>query len=218
VHIIPSVIIHSILFSFFLWASILLTKSFFNIQLPEEWWSITIAILLIIFGATIFYLLGTALIVVIGTLLSAHFYEALTKHAIIYIHPVYKKMTPLERMRQRIKNTWRLLGWYSVIQFILLILNIIPLAVGPFSHIVLAYITTSLLIAWAFLDYTFDYYNLPFSKRKKWCIQNIGVVTGFGAAVFLFLLIPVLNFFVPSVAVISGALLFQSRQDANVVI
>jgi CysZ protein len=89
----------------------------------------------------------------------------------------------------------------------LLLLNLIP-GIGTVAYGILAGVVTLLFLAYDFLDHPLGRRRLPFGEKRKFMLRNFPSTIGFGGGVFIFLLVPVINFVVLPINAIGATLLF----------
>ena len=87
------------------------------------------------------------------------------------------------------------------------LLNLVPV-IGQILYVVLSFTLTILWLGMSFLDYTFARHAYKFGLKVRFVRQNVFAVFGFGLAVFVGVLIPVLNLVFLPVAVVGGTLLY----------
>ncbi len=99
------------------------------------------------------------------------------------------------------------IGFFLVLQFIVLLVWVIPV-VGAAIHAVLATIVTLWFLAAEFLDYPMERRKTSYRMRLLFCWNNRYEIFGFGSGVALCLFIPVVGFFSLPFAVVGGTLLY----------
>jgi len=104
---------------------------------------------------------------------------------------------------------WLLLGHAA-----LLALNLIP-AVGQLAWSVSAPLWTMAWVAAEYLDGPMTRHGYPFSAVRRVVWGRLGLCMGFGAAVYLILWVPILNFFFIPIAVIGGTLLYRGLRASG---
>lgn len=95
---------------------------------------------------------------------------------------------------------------------VLLPLNLIP-AVGSVAYLVLSSVWTMFWISVEHLSNPMARHLMPFSLVVKTLRKRLTLAFGFGAALYVLLWIPVLNFFLMPVAVVAGTLLYRRLLD-----
>lgn len=210
------VLLNALLFSFFLWGSWSLLHQALTASFPETWWgSLLMAILVVtVLGAILF--VGSAIFVFLGSIISAPFYDTIAQQVtresggMVVEHAWWQHIWP------SIKHGATKLWWYLLVQTGLIVMYIIPGAVGPIAFITLGFVATAFFLALDFLDFSFDFHGWTFQERRAWCMRNRGVVVGFGACIFIGLGIPFLNLFIPPIALVGSVLLFQELDSVEV--
>ena len=97
---------------------------------------------------------------------------------------------------------------------LLLPLNLIPVA-GSTAWSVLSVLWTMGWLAAEYLDTAMARHHYPFRAVRGAVLSRAGLCMGFGAAVYLLLWIPILNFFFIPLAIVSGTLLFRGLLAAG---
>lgn len=113
---------------------------------------------------------------------------------------------------ESLKHTLLRLGVMLLGVLVLLPLNLIP-AVGSVAYLVLSSIWSMFWISVEHLSNPMARHLMPFSLVVKTLRRRSALAFGFGAAVYLLLWIPVLNFFLMPVAVVAGTLLYRRLLD-----
>lgn len=203
------VLVNALLFALFLFGVVTAFRGVFASANPGNWWqtALVVAAIVAFVGAMLF--IGSAVIVCVGSILSAPFYDTLAQSvardggAIVVDHAWWSHVWP------SIKHAAAKLWWYLLVQAGLIILYILPGVFGPVAFVVIGYVATAFFLALDFLDFSFDFQGWTFPERRSWCLAHKGLVLGFGTGVFLGLGIPVVNLFVPPIAVVGAVLLFH---------
>jgi len=209
------ILLNALLFILFVWGALILLRRFFFAAPPETWWAWILlgAALVATLGAIVFF--GSFLLVFVGSVVAAPFYDRLAQRTaraeggIIIERPFWQEVW------RPIKHALVKFWWYILVQAGLLVLFIMPFAVGPVAYATLGFLATAYFLALEFLDFSFDFRGLTFTERWKWCMERKGVVLGFGAATFAALLVPGANLLVPPVAVVSSILLFEAYDQSH---
>lgn len=206
------VLVNAMLFLFFIFLSAWALRGTFASTNPSNWWQVVLVVLVVValIGAILF--IGSALFVFFGSIISAPFYDTLAQQTtrrlggVVEDHPWWSHVWP------SVKHGAKKLWWYLLIQAGLIILYVVPGLFGPIAFVTLGYIATAFFLALDFLDFSFDFHGWTFEERRHWCLSHKGLVLGFGSAVFLGLGIPVLNLFIPPMAVVGAVMLFTEQE------
>ncbi len=113
---------------------------------------------------------------------------------------------------ESLKHTLLRLGVMLVGVVVLLPLNLIP-AVGSVAYVILSSTWTMFWSSVEHLSNPMARHLMPFSLVVKTLRKRIGLALGFGAALYVLLWVPVLNFFLMPVAVVAGTLLYRRLLD-----
>jgi len=202
------VLLNGILFTLFVLGASSLLHGVFASSHTDSWWQVALVVMLVvaIVGAIVF--VGSALVVFLGSIMSAPFYDTIAQQVtrkmggIVVDHAWWSHVWP------SVKHAAAKLWWYLLVQAGLIILYVVPGAFGPIAFVSIGYVATASFLALDFLDFSFDFQGWTFSERRRWCLEHKGLVLGFGSAVFLGLGIPVVNLFVPPIAVVGSVILF----------
>ena len=107
-----------------------------------------------------------------------------------------------------IVNGIRSLVDYLIICLLLLLLNLLPI-IGQIIGLIFAWY----FLAIPYLDYTLERRGLSYEDKKQKRRENASLIIGFGMTCFIVLLIPVINFFVIPICVVTGTLLVVEKID-----
>ena len=106
------------------------------------------------------------------------------------------------------------LGFFLLVQLAFLILALLPV-LTPIMAIV-ATLFTMLFLPLEYAGFAMDHRHWRFSQRRHFIWQHCWLMLGFGAAAFLTLLVPLLNFLCLPVLVASGTLLVLHTEGVQV--
>ncbi|MBI2608675.1 MAG: EI24 domain-containing protein [Deltaproteobacteria bacterium] len=101
-----------------------------------------------------------------------------------------------------------------VLQLILIVLNFLPV-LGTTLYSILSLFIAFLFLAFEFTDYSFARKRFLFKEKKSVVFRNFCLFLGFGASLFIVLLVPFVNFFLIPVGVVGGTLLYCDNLDKN---
>ncbi|MCL1074855.1 sulfate transporter CysZ [Shewanella dokdonensis] len=105
---------------------------------------------------------------------------------------------------------WQKLKYYLPRAIIVLLLFFVPVA-GQTLFPVIWFFFSAWMMAIQYCDYPFDNHKVPFHDMKFALQQTKGTSVGFGVAVTLFSMIPVLNFIVMPVAICGATAMWVER-------
>ncbi len=103
------------------------------------------------------------------------------------------------------------LGFFLGVQLVLFLLGLIPIFT-PFT-VLAATLFTILFLPLEYAGFAMDHRHMTFAARRQRIWQHRWLMLGFGAAAFLTLLIPLLNFICLPVLVVSGTLLLLQTEE-----
>jgi CysZ protein len=106
------------------------------------------------------------------------------------------------------------LGFFLVVQLTCLLLALLPV-LTPLIAIV-ATLFTMLFLPLEYAGFAMDHRHLRFAQRRHFIWHHRWLMLGFGAAAFLTLLVPLLNFLCLPVLVTGGTLLVLHTEGAQV--
>lgn len=112
----------------------------------------------------------------------------------------------LKDIRRVLRREWLKIKYYLPRAFLLLVLFLVP-GINIVAS-VCWFLFGCWMMALQYVDYPFDNHRTTFDEMQAFLKANAGVCLGFGSAVILVSLIPVINFFVMPAAVIGGTLMF----------
>lgn len=205
------ILVNAILFVVFVMGGYTLLARFFGNGFPDSWWGI--AVYVIAFAASVVALvfLGTSLFAFAGSIVCAPFYEYLATELTRSFGGIVIDRPWWEQWRSSFVRSMKKWWWYMLIQIGLLILYIVPFAFGPVAYSVFGFFVTAFFLAWEYLDMSFDFGGLSFAQRRRWCLRNKGLLFGFGTAIFIGFAIPLVNIFIPLLAVAGSVALFHEH-------
>jgi CysZ protein len=199
--------------------------SFLPRQPPPAWYAwLWVAPLRLLAWGIGLLLLVTALVVlyfaflILGTMIAAPFLDVLAQRveALVTGRPLQDQTTLLDAVRNiglSITEELRKLGFFLAVQMTLLLLGLIPV-LTPFTAIA-ATLFTMLFLPLEYAGFAMDHRQLRFRQRRALIWQHRWLMLGFGAAAFLTLLIPFLNFICLSVLVVGGTLLILDTENTS---
>lgn len=205
---ISPVLVNGILFTLFFVGAGALLRGIFASAHTDSWWQVALVVMVVVatIGAIIF--IGSVVVILIGSIISAPFYDTIAQQVARKLGAVVEEHAWWSHFWPSVKHAATKLWWYLLLQAGLIILYVVPGAFGPIAFVSIGYVATAFFLALDFLDFSFDFHDWRFSERRRWCLEHKGLVLGFGSAVFLGLGIPVINLFVPPIAVVGSTLLF----------
>lgn len=208
-------------FSVFLWAypSLYdLVTSFLQVESPTTWYgwlwvaplralAWIVGVLLILASIAILYLA----FLLLGTVIASPFLDVLAQRV--------EEITTAQMAGERptLRGIWssfsvsavaelRRAGFFFAVQIALFLLGFIPL-LAPFTMATAALFTV-LFLPLQYAGFTMDHRLMTFTQRRRLVWQHRWLMLGFGAAAFLTLLVPLLNFICLPILVVGGTLLF----------
>jgi len=213
--IIVPVVVNAILLGFFIFGAVIGIQRFLAVSLPETWWAVLLIFALIITVIIAIIYIGSVIFAFLGSILSAPFYDFIARKTAESVGESYPLRSWWNEIGSGSHNAVVKLWWYAITQGGLVILYIIPGIVGPFAYTFLGFLATCFFLSLEYLDFSPEFRKLSFTERQAWCLKRKGVILGFGAAIFLFLVIPVVNLFVPAAATAGAILLYHDYAKPN---
>jgi CysZ protein len=202
-----------------------LATRFVSLDPPQSWYAwLWVAPLRLLTWMIGLLLIVTALVVVffafliLGTAIAAPLLDVLSQQVeeIVTGRVSEEKTTLLGALRGiggSIVVELRKLGFFVAVQAILFGLGLIPL-LTPFTVLV-ASLFTMLFLPLEYAGFAMDHRQMPFAARRALIWQQRWLMLGFGAAGFLTLLIPLLNFVCLPALVVGGTLLFLHVEGSS---
>jgi len=207
-HCLLPILINFVLLFIFVALLVWLLGQWLLITFPEAWYGVILAVTATSLVVVFFLFIYLMLFAMVGSIIGSPFYEVLAwniEHQNNYRDEERSFWKELKIMLRYEAEKFVFLG---IIHVFLLILFILP-GVGTIGYSILGFLATVFFLGFEYLDYAFNHRGWGFTKKRIWCQHHKGVVFGFGLAIFLFLLIPVVNVFLLPIAVAGGMLLFH---------
>lgn len=202
-----------------------LATGFLPLDPPQVWyaWLWVAPVYLIAWGIGLL-LLVTALVVLyfifllLGTTLAAPFLDVLAQRVeqLVTGRPPEASATMLGTVKGisvSIFDELKKFVLFLLIQLALLVLGLLPV-LTPITAVV-AMLFTMLCLALEYAGFAMDHRHWRFSQRRAFLWQHRWRMLGFGAAAFLTLLIPLLNFICLPVLVVGGTLLVLHTEGVS---
>lgn len=212
-------IINVILFTVFFYLSLNRFSGWLERLLPsgEAWYWVALTYLLTIILAVVLLIIIVFTFTVVANILASPFNDALSART-ESLRLGHKTSTPFSLMgilkeagRTVVEELKKLL-FYLLVIGLLFLLNFIPI-MGQILYVGLGAAFTILWIGLSFLDYALARHEYRFGGKLRFVRRHFGSVLGYGAGVFLGLLIPVFNLVFIPVAVVAGTLLYLDLGD-----
>lgn len=201
-----------------------LATSFLYLDPPQAWYAwLWVAPLRLLAWFIGLLLLITALVVlyfiflILGTMIAAPFLDILAQRVEVLVtgRELQEHTTFADAVRNigvSIIEELRKLGFFLAVQLILVLLGLIPV-LTPFT-VLAATLFTMLFLPLEYGSFAMDHRQLRFRQRRILIWQHRWLMFGFGAAAFLTLLIPLVNFFCLPILVVGGTLLILDTENA----
>lgn len=198
--------------------------SFLPLEPPAAWYAwLWVAPLRLLAWGIGLLLLVTALVVVyfafllLGTVIAAPFLDVLAQRVEELATgrvPAEHAALPgtLQAMGLSVVVELRKLGFFLAVQIVLFLLGLLPL-LTPFT-VLAATLFTMLFLPLEYAGFAMDHRQLRFPQRRALIWQHRWLMLGFGAAAFLTMLVPLLNFICLPALVVGGTLLFLHTEHA----
>ena len=206
------------LFALFFWLTYTRFDAWVRSLLPvgEGWWWQLLLYLLIVLVVLLLLIVEVYLFAVLGRIVAAPFLELLTQKVETLARPEAGKPPEIGLL----KSIWRValqeskrVLIYLAVMLPLLLLNFIP-GLGNLLYAALAWLVTSFFLAGEFLDYPLERRGFSLGEKMRYT-RSLGITgIGFGAAVFIMGLVPILNLALLPLAAVGGTLLFLDRPPA----
>jgi CysZ protein len=207
------------LFILFFWLTYTRFDAWVRSLLPvgEGWWWQLLLYLLIVLAVLLLLIVEVYLFAVLGRIIAAPFLELLTRKVETLARPEGQQPPEIgfwqSIWRVVIQESKRVLI-YLLVMGALLLFNLIP-GLGSLLYAILAWLVTSFFLAGEFLDYPLERRGYSLGAKMRYT-RDLGLTgIGFGAAVFVMGLVPVLNLAFLPLAAVGGTLLFLDRPPAG---
>jgi CysZ protein len=162
--------------------------------------------------------LGAVTFTSVGTVLAAPFNDFLSEavEAILRHEPSLRPLT-LGNLMEDLARTVLQAAWKSAIVLVTFVVTV-PLLLIPVVGAIVYTVLNGVVATWFM---ALEYIDLPMSRagwtlpsRRKWAGQRRAAIFGFGGAVYLTMLVPLLNFLLMPAAVAGGTILYVELEDA----
>ncbi|HBO99656.1 MAG: hypothetical protein UU48_C0006G0118 [Candidatus Uhrbacteria bacterium GW2011_GWF2_41_16] len=205
------ILLHVVLFTIFVIVVVALFDHFFLFSFPRTWWALLAGLVILVSMIFFVVMLSVPILVVFGTVIVSPFYEVLGR----VVSQAYGEALPQvlwrEEWKQSIRQIFWMFGWYLGMQGSLFLLFLLPVVGGPFSTVFFGFLLTAGFFGTQYLGFSPQFRCWESTRQRAWCLEHKGLICGFGMAVGFCLLIPGMNFFVPSAAVVAGVLLVREH-------
>jgi CysZ protein len=205
-----------------------LTTGFLYLDAPVTWyaWLWVAPLRLLAWGIGLLLLMTTLVVLyfaflILGTVIAAPFLDVLAQR----VEELTSDQAPEERttflgalraVGNSIVDELQKLAFFLAVQIVLFLLGLMPL-LTPFT-VIATTLFTMLFLPLEYAGFAMDHRHMRFPQRRTLIWQYRWLMLGFGAAAFLTMLIPLLNFICLPALVVGGTLLFleaESRPNAD---
>lgn len=186
------------------------------VPVGEGWWWAALYYLLIVLAVLVLLVVMVYLFAVVGNLLACPFLELLTRRVEMAAAGRLPE-GPGQGMRAFFGEVLRVGGQqikkvllYVLVMGLLLLLNLAP-GIGTAVYGVLAWLATCYFLVLEFVDYPLDRRGLSLGRKLAyvWRLRLAGL--GFGAALFIQSIIPVLNLLLLPLGAVGATLLYLDK-------
>ncbi len=178
---------------------------------PDVWYGFFIYYFVLVLTATAFFIVTVFIMSVCANLVAFPFNDILAERSLILRKALEEKKTPLRsKFQKSLRNLSAMARktlFYLLVGAVLILTMFIPGlgVVGAFLGAV--------LLAFDFLDYSFDHFGLRFQERKKFISTHFSCFLGFAAGMGLTMTIPIINVLVMPGNVVAGACLVANLRS-----
>ncbi len=195
-----------------LWAAVILFAFVFakwttSIHLPDAWWATILSLLAGFFAIAATVVLAVFVFAALTTVIGAPFYGALAEEAMREAGMVIKEIAWPREVARALVYTLKLGVLFIVLQLGLVLFNVIP-GIGTAMHLIGAFVVAIVLLSMEFFGEAFAKDSLPFRSRLSFLARHHRSILAFAVPVFFLLLVPILNLFVPPLAVIAASKMY----------
>ncbi len=209
------VLINAVLFAGFVLLMGALSGRFLLAAIPETWWGAILYLVLIMTSVIFTALLSIPLFTLLGTVIAAPFYDKLAARAYRLRGDVLPELSWREEFLMGLRQCVLFFGWYLFVQGALVLVLLLPVVGGPFSISVLGFAAGCVFLSVEYLTFSPYFRRWGFANQRRWCMDHVGLLVGFGAAIAACLVIPGLNVFVPPAAVVGGVRLLEDQEHRD---
>lgn len=171
-----------------------------------------------VFCVILMVVLGAVSFTGVGTVLAAPFNDFLSEavEGVLRHQPSQRPFT-LGNLMEDLARTVLAAAWKSAIVLVTFVVTL-PMLLIPVVGAVLYTVLNGVVATWFM---ALEYVDLPMGRagwtlpcRRRWAGQRRSALFGFGGAVYLTMLVPLLNFLLMPAAVAGGTMLFVELEDA----
>lgn len=211
---ITPVAINSILYIIFFLLSLRYFNGWLDSLMPQSdaWYFIILSYLLLVVFVLLLLVMIVFTFALVANLLASPFNDALSSRSeaeargVVSSDPFSLSRILMETGRAVIEELKKLF-FFLLVLGLLLLLNIVPI-LGSGASVILSFCFTIFWLGFAFIDYALARHGLRLGAKLRFLMKNIFPVWGFGAGVFVGLLVPVLNLAFIPLAVVGGTLMY----------
>ncbi|RJX31283.1 MAG: hypothetical protein C4525_12010 [Desulfarculus sp.] len=205
------------LFALFFWFSYTHLGQWVRGLLPsaESWWWQALAYLLLVLLVLALLALEVYLFAVVGRIICEPFLDLLTRRTErlaqdMPLGAAARSAGLLHDLLRVIRQSILRLLLFLAVMLPLLLLNLLP-GLGGLIYAALAWLVTSFFLALEFMDYPLDRRGLRLREKIAY-VRGMGLGwLGFGSAVLVLGLVPLVNFALLPLAAVGGTLLYLQR-------
>ena len=182
-----------------------------SVSLPDAGWATILSMLAGFFAVLAVVILAVFAFVVLTAVIGAPFYGALAEEAMRDANMIFSEIPWYQEVARALVLTLKLGVVFVFLQVGLLVFNIIPV-LGTLLHFVGAFSVAILLLSMEFFGEAFAKDGLSFRSQMRFLLRHHRSLLAFAVPVFVLLLVPGFNLFVPPLAVVTGTRLYVNMR------
>lgn len=213
-------LINLALFALFFWFGYSRFDQWLDALLPtgQGWWWLVLYYFLAVLAVLLLLVVQVYLFAVVGGVVAAPFLEALTQRVEELAAPdqaaAWTSRGILGEILRVAGQALKKLLLYALVMGLLLLLNLVP-GPGTALYAGLAFLATCFFLTLEFTDYPLDRRGLSLTAKLGY-VRRLGLRgLGFGAAVFVLGLVPLVNLALLPLAAVGGTLLYLDEPLPN---
>ena len=212
IYVLLPVILNIVIWSAVLPVAFLFARWVTSAFLPETIWGTAITIIAGFVAVLAVLMLGVFLFVALTAILGAPFYSVLAEEVWVEAGRKVPGIWWPKEIWQSFTYTGRLIVFFLIAQLFLLLFNLLPV-IGTAIHAIGVFSTSLLFVAMEFYGEAFARDQLSFRQRLVYLARYHLDVIAFVVPIFFLLLIPVVNLFIPALAVVAATKQYVTSKE-----
>ena len=206
--VVPPVVLNVLIFVGIAWILVRLASNWADAVLGAEWWyavilSLLISLVILAVVVAVFMVAFVAITNIIG----APFYDKLADNLMKTGGGTVERTLAADVVYS-VKTEIKKIVLFALIQLGLAFLNALPI-LGSSVYLVFWFLVTAFFLGHSYLDFALGRTRRTFRQSLSWSARHFPETVGFGCAIFIAFLVPILNAFMVPAAVAGGVLLYR---------